>query len=171
LIDPKNTLPDPILLIKKMAAELSKEIDSNTCLIGIPKGGHLIINELKGMLSSSTLDYGLIDTSFYRDDLEISGLKVKEMTTDVMFNIHDKKVILIDDVFYTGRTSRAAINELFDFGRPREILLYVLIDRQSAQLPIKPNYSAFQVSPKKNNYINLEQNNKSLTFRTKIINE
>ena len=95
LKESKNMLPEPSILIQKIATELSKEINSNTCLIGIPKGGHLIINALKEILSATKVDYGLIDASFYRDDLEISGLKVKEMTTDVMFEIKDKKVSLI----------------------------------------------------------------------------
>jgi pyrimidine operon attenuation protein/uracil phosphoribosyltransferase len=171
LKESKNMLPEPSILIQKIATELSKEINSNTCLIGIPKGGHLIINALKEILSATKVDYGLIDASFYRDDLEISGLKVKEMTTDVMFEIKDKKVILIDDVFFTGRTTRAAINEIFDFGRPREILLYVLIDRQSEQLPIKPSYSAHQVSSETNDYINLEEENGRLVFKIRKKNE
>ena len=86
--------------------------------------GAKIIESLQESLPTNT-EYGLIDASFYRDDLDISGLKVKDKTTNINFDINNKKVILIDDVFFTGRTIRAAINEIFDYGRPKEILLYV----------------------------------------------
>ena len=134
-----KTIPSADNLINILSDEISKEIDSNTCLIGIPNGGHLIIESLQESLPTNT-EYGLIDASFYRDDLDISGLKVKDKTTNINFDINNKKVILIDDVFFTGRTIRAAINEIFDYGRPKEILLYVLIDRQLSELPIKPNF-------------------------------
>ena len=119
-----KTIPSADNLINILSDEISKEIDSNTCLIGIPNGGHLIIESLQESLPTNT-EYGLIDASFYRDDLDISGLKVKDKTTNINFDINNKKVILIDDVFFTGRTIRAAINEIFDYGRPKEILLYV----------------------------------------------
>ena len=107
-----KTIPSADNLINILSDEISKEIDSNTCLIGIPNGGHLIIESLQESLPTNT-EYGLIDASFYRDDLDISGLKVKDKTTNINFEINNKKVILIDDVFFTGRTIRAAINEIF----------------------------------------------------------
>jgi len=109
--------------------------------------------------------YGLIDGSFYRDDLDISGVKLKEKTTNIDFDVENKKIILIDDVFYTGRTTRAAINEIFDFGRPKEIKLYVLINRNQNELPIKPSFSAYEANQLENSYINLEENNGKLEFR------
>ena len=130
-------IPSAEKLIKLISDNILKEIDTNTCLIGIPSGGHLIVESLQKLLPTNT-KYGLIDASFYRDDLDISGLKVKDKTTNINFDINNTKVILIDDVFFTGRTIRAAINEIFDYGRPKEILLYVLIDRQLSELPIKP---------------------------------
>ena len=116
------SLPNPTILIDQLYEEIIKVIDINTCLIGIPNGGNLILNELKKKIKMD-INYGLIDCSFYRDDLEASGLKVRENTTSINFNVDGKKIILIDDVFYTGRTIRAAMNELFDFGRPKEIKL------------------------------------------------
>ena len=107
-----KTIPSADNLINILSDEISKEIDSNTCLIGIPNGGHLIIESLQKSLPTNP-EYGLIDASFYRDDLGISGLKVKDKTTNINFDINNKKVILIDDVFFTGRTIRAAINEIF----------------------------------------------------------
>ena len=163
-------IPSADQLISILSDEISKEIDSNTCLIGIPNGGHLIIESLQESLPTNT-EYGLIDASFYRDDLDISGLKVKDKTTNINFDINNKKVILIDDVFFTGRTIRAAINEIFDYGRPKEILLYVLIDRQLSELPIKPNFSACKINISNNTYVDLKNNNGKLEFKIRQIND
>jgi pyrimidine operon attenuation protein/uracil phosphoribosyltransferase len=163
-------IPSADKLIKLISDNILKEIDTNTCLIGIPSGGHLIVESLQKLLPTNT-KYGLIDASFYRDDLDISGLKVKDKTTNINFDINNKKVILIDDVFFTGRTIRAAINEIFDYGRPKEILLYVLIDRQLSELPIKPNFSAFKVNLPRNTYIDLKNQKGKLEFKTRKIND
>jgi pyrimidine operon attenuation protein/uracil phosphoribosyltransferase len=157
-------LPDPEQLIEKLCHEIEKTLDSDSRLIGIPAGGHLIVNKIIKNLSLN-LPYGLIDGSFYRDDLDISGVKLKEKTTNINFDVENKKIILIDDVFYTGRTTRAAINEIFDYGRPKEIKLYVIIDRNQNELPIKPTFSAYEANQLENSYINLEENNGKLEFR------
>ena len=157
-------LPDPEKLIEKLCHQIEKTIDSDSRLIGIPAGGHLIVNKIIKKLSLN-VPYGLIDGSFYRDDLDISGVKLKEKTTNINFDLENKKIILIDDVFYTGRTTRAAINEIFDYGRPKEIKLYVLIDRNQNELPIKPTFSAYESNQLENSYINLEENNGKLEFR------
>ena len=157
-------LPDPEQLIEKLYHEIEKTIDSDSRLIGIPAGGHLIVNKIIKKLGLN-VPYGLIDGSFYRDDLDISGVKLKEKTTNINFDVENKKIILIDDVFYTGRTTRAAINEIFDYGRPKEIKLYVLIDRNQNELPIKPTFSAYEANQLENSYINLEDNNGKLEFR------
>ena len=163
-------IPSAEKLIKLISDNILKEIDTNTCLIGIPSGGHLIVKSLQKLLPTNT-KYGLIDASFYRDDLDISGLKVKDKTTNINFDINNTKVILIDDVFFTGRTIRAAINEIFDYGRPKEILLYVLIDRQLSELPIKPNFSACEINISNNTYVGLKNNNGKLEFKTRQIND
>lgn len=157
-------LPDPEQLIEKLYHEIEKTLDSDARLIGIPAGGHLIVNKIIKKLGLN-VPYGLIDGSFYRDDLDISGVKLKEKTTNINFDVENKKIILIDDVFYTGRTTRAAINEIFDYGRPKEIKLYVLIDRNQNELPIKPTFSAYEANQLENSYINLEENNGKLEFK------
>ena len=164
------SLPNPQDLISLMYSHIIKEIDNETCLIGIPTGGEIILEELKKKLGNN-INSGLIDTSYYRDDLDISGVNVKEKTTSIDFDINGKKVILIDDVFYTGRTIRAAINELFDFGRPKKISLYVLIDRQKNELPIKPDFSAYESIDIDNTYIDLIKNNKELKFEMRSLSE
>ena len=160
--------PEPIILIDKLYEEIVEIIDINTCLIGIPNGGNLILNELKKKIKLD-INYGLIDCSFYRDDLEGSGLKVREKATSINFNIEGKKIILIDDVFYTGRTIRAAMNELFDFGRPKEIKLFVLINREMNELPIKPNFSSCKINLPSHKYIDLIHEDGKLIFRSREI--
>lgn len=116
----------------------------NTVLIGIqPRGVYFsnrIVAELKQQLPASTIPYGLLDITFYRDDVR-KGLHELNQT-DIPFSIEDKNVILIDDVLWTGRTIRAALDALLDFGRPAKVELCVLIDRRfSRQLPIQADYT------------------------------
>jgi pyrimidine operon attenuation protein/uracil phosphoribosyltransferase len=160
------SLPEPTDLIEQLYEEISKDIDINTCLIGIPNGGNLILNELKKKIKLN-INYGLIDCSFYRDDLDISGLKVREKNTSINFNVDGKRIILIDDVFYTGRTIRAAMNELFDFGRPKEIKLFVLIDREMNELPIRPDFSSCKINIPFYEYIDLIKKDEKLIFRSR----
>ncbi|ULQ57913.1 bifunctional pyr operon transcriptional regulator/uracil phosphoribosyltransferase PyrR [Flavihumibacter rivuli] len=115
----------------------------NTCIIGIqPRGVWLsdrIVGEVRNLLPAGKLEYGKLDITFYRDDIR-KELHVPNHT-DIPFSIENKKVILIDDVLYTGRTIRAALDALLDFGRPEKVELCVLVDRRfSRQLPIQPDY-------------------------------
>ena len=115
----------------------------NTVLIGIqPRGVFLsnqIIDEIKKELHAGKVIYGKLDITFYRDDIRKELHNANH--TDIPFSIEGKKVVLIDDVLYTGRTIRAAMDALLDFGRPEKVELCVLIDRRfSRQLPIQPDY-------------------------------
>ena len=116
---------------------------SNSVLIGMqPRGVYLadkIVDQLKKTDSEYNINYGKLDITFYRDDIR-QHLHVPAQT-NISFSIEGKKVILIDDVLYTGRTVRAALDALLDFGRPEKVELCVLIDRKfSRQLPIHPDY-------------------------------
>ncbi len=116
---------------------------SETVLIGLqPRGIYLadkIVNQLKTLNPKYKIKYGKLDITFYRDDIR-KELRIAN-NTDISFSIEDKKVILIDDVLYTGRTIRAALDALLSFGRPKKVELCVLIDRKfSRQLPIQPDY-------------------------------
>jgi pyrimidine operon attenuation protein/uracil phosphoribosyltransferase len=133
------------ITIKRLAHQvLENHINlDNTVLIGIqPRGVFLsdqIVEELKKQISGSKIQYGKLDITFYRDDIR-SELHVPSQT-DILFSIEGKNVILIDDVLYTGRTIRAALDALMDLGRPEKVELCVLIDRRySRQLPIQPDY-------------------------------
>jgi pyrimidine operon attenuation protein/uracil phosphoribosyltransferase len=115
----------------------------NTVLIGLqPRGvffSHRIVEVLQSIAPAPVM-YGQLDITFYRDDIR-KGLHVAN-TTHLPFDVENRKVILVDDVLYTGRTIRAALDALLDFGRPAEVSLCVLIDRRfSRELPIQPDYT------------------------------
>lgn len=114
----------------------------NTVLIGIqPRGIYVsdkIVDELRS-ITTANINYGKLDITFYRDDVR-SQLKLANKT-DIPFSIEGKQVIIIDDVLWTGRTIRAALDALLDFGRPNKVELCVLIDRRfSRELPIQADY-------------------------------
>jgi pyrimidine operon attenuation protein/uracil phosphoribosyltransferase len=134
------------LTIKRLANQvLENNVElENTVLVGIqPRGVFLsekIVSELSTEIDPSKIRYGKLDITFYRDDIR-KELHVPNQT-DIRFSMEGKKVVLIDDVLYTGRTIRAALDALMDFGRPEKVELMVLIDRRySRQLPIQPDYT------------------------------
>ncbi len=115
----------------------------NTVLIGIqPRGVFVsdkVVEEVRRLVLPGTVQYGKLDITFYRDDVR-RELHVPNHT-DIPFSIENKNVVLIDDVLYTGRTIRAALDALLDFGRPAKVELCILIDRRfSRQLPIQADY-------------------------------
>ncbi len=117
---------------------------ANTVIIGLqPRGIFLsdrIVAALKTIVPAEKIHYGRLDITFYRDDVR-NSLHIAN-TTDIPFSIEGKSVILIDDVLYTGRTIRAALDALLDFGRPAKVSLCVLIDRRfSRELPIQPDFA------------------------------
>ena len=133
------------ITIKRLAHQvLENHVDlSNTVLIGLqPRGIFLsdqIVDEIKKETAADKIQYGKLDITFYRDDIR-KGLHIANRT-DIPFSIEGKNVVLIDDVLYTGRTIRAALDALLDFGRPEKVELCVLIDRRfSRQLPRQPDY-------------------------------
>jgi pyrimidine operon attenuation protein/uracil phosphoribosyltransferase len=134
------------LTIKRLSHQLIENHFpfSNTVVIGLqPRGVFLaekIVEQIKAEHPSNSLPYGMLDITFYRDDVH-KGLHAANQTT-INFSIENKHVILIDDVLYTGRTIRAAMDALLDFGRPAKVELCVLIDRRfNRQLPIQPDYT------------------------------
>ncbi len=94
------------------------------------------INEIEGIRPS----VGLMDINLYRDDVDFNPDQPIVRTTEIMFDINEENLILVDDVLFTGRTIRAALSQLIDFGRPRTVQLAVLVDRGHRQLPIRPDY-------------------------------
>jgi len=134
------------ITIKRLAHQVLENNSDleNTVIIGLqPRGIFLsdrIVEEMQKEMPGTGIQYGKLDITFYRDDIR-KQLHVANRT-DIPFSIENKRVVLIDDVLYTGRTIRAALDALLDFGRPEKVELCVLIDRRfSRQLPIQPDYT------------------------------
>ncbi len=137
-------MDNPDIAVDSLLDSMSKEIDTllaataNTgaVLVGIHTGGVWVAAQIRQRLSHS-LPLGELNIAFYRDDFSRIGMHPHVAPSSLPFDIENKHVILIDDVLYTGRTIRAAMNELFDYGRPARITLAVLIDRNEHELPIR----------------------------------
>lgn len=132
-------------ILSRMAHEvIERNRDlADLALVGIRTGGVHLAHRLAGKLKEIegvVLPVGALDITLYRDDLATKREQPTVRKTEIHFDITDKKVILVDDVLFTGRTIRAAMDELIDFGRPCEIQLAVLIDRGHRELPIRANY-------------------------------
>lgn len=107
-------------------------------MIGIHTGGVWVAEAMHQRLNISE-PLGLLDISFYRDDFSQIGVHPNVKPSQLPHNVDGRDIILIDDVFYTGRTVRAALNEIFDYGRPNQVVLGVLIERDGKQIPIAPD--------------------------------
>jgi pyrimidine operon attenuation protein/uracil phosphoribosyltransferase len=129
------TLPDAEQLCQQLAVQLKPRIGAKTAMIGIHTGGAWLAQRLHEILAIREA-LGLMDIAFYRDDYHAQGLHHDPKRTKIPFDVNGRELLLVDDVLYTGRTVRAAMNELFDYGRPESIALVVLADRGGRQLPI-----------------------------------
>ncbi len=122
--------------------ERNKGIE-DICLVGIQQGGVLLARRIASIIESiegKSVEVGTLDISFYRDDIHQTLKQPVVKETDIPCSITDKTVVLVDDVLFTGRSIRSAMDALIDFGRPAQIQLAVLIDRGHRQLPIRPDY-------------------------------
>jgi pyrimidine operon attenuation protein/uracil phosphoribosyltransferase len=129
-------LPDAEQLVTELAEKIRPLIQGKVALVGIHSGGAWLAERLKAILDGD-VPLGALDISFYRDDFEQRGLHPQIKPSHIPFEVEDCHIILIDDVLYTGRTIRGAMNELFDYGRPAKITLAVLIDRGGRQMPVE----------------------------------
>ena len=153
--------------LKKTISRLSSEIIEkvknleNLLLVGIPTRGVNLAEVLEKELFSKTglkIRRGIIDPTLYRDDQSRVGTRLIK-ATDIPTPIEKKEILLIDDVIYTGRTIRAAMDALYSWGRPRRVLLLVMVDRGHRELPIQPDFCGKKVSTNKNESISLCLNN------------
>src|SRR5262245_40332559 len=128
-------LPDAEKLCEQLAAELRPRLTPKSAMIGLYTGGAWLA-ERRHALLGLTEPLGLMDIAFYRDDYHAQGLHHDPKRTKIPFDVNGRELLLVDDVLYTGRTIRAAMNELFDYGRPASIALVVLADRGGRELPI-----------------------------------
>lgn len=139
--------PDAEALYKILATQIKvaiAEMDApagDLALVGIHSGGAWLAERLAADLQLRDR-LGFIDVSFYRDDYAAKGLHAEVKPTQIPFSVDGAVILLIDDVLFTGRTTRAAINELFDYGRPAKIMLAALVDRGGRELPIAADFVA-----------------------------
>lgn len=134
---------------------LERHSQGDIKFVGIHTRGVLVGQRVRELLRPDLgeVPFGSLDISLYRDDLDNLGSMPSLKGTDLPFSIDDSHIILFDDVLFTGRTIKAAIDALTDYGRPRSIELAVLIDRGNRELPIAPNYVGLEVDTTKNDYI------------------
>ncbi len=145
LSDPSSrSLPDAEAQCRQLADLIRPQLANKPALVGIYSGGAWIAERLRELLDLPE-EIGLIDVSFYRDDFAEKGLHPQCKPTVIPFDVEGRHLILVDDVLYTGRTTRAAINELFDYGRPASIALAVLADRGGRELPVAATYGVWDV--------------------------
>lgn len=154
-----KSLPDAEELLARLAEGMRASVTPKTALIGIHTGGVWLAQRLHTELALKQ-PLGTIDVSFYRDDFDSRGLHPKVRPSEIPFEVADVDIILVDDVLHTGRTIRAAMNELFDYGRPRSIRLAALIDRGGRQLPIAAQFVGAEVSVADADQIELKKNEK-----------
>jgi pyrimidine operon attenuation protein/uracil phosphoribosyltransferase len=154
----QTDLPDAEAQCAELAELIRPQLRPNTALVGIHSGGAWIAKRLRELLGESTFpdEIGLIDVSFYRDDFGEKGLHPQIKPTAIPFDVEGRPLILVDDVLYTGRTTRAAINELFDYGRPASIQLAVLADRGGRELPICAEFCTWEIDLDANEELILE---------------
>lgn len=162
-------LPDAEAAFQKLAEKIRGAVPKEIALVGIHTGGVWLAERLKRELGL-TGPLGTLDVSFYRDDFDKIGLHREVKRTAISFEVAGQDVLLVDDVLYTGRTIRAALNELFDYGRPARVRLAALIDRGSRELPIAAEFVGAEVPLAGNQSIELLRDAKG-RFTLKLHNE
>lgn len=149
-------LPDAEALLAQLADRIRPEVNADTRLVGIHTGGVWIAQRLQEMLGIA-VPIGTIDIAFYRDDYKEKGLSAAVRPSDLPFEVEKAEIILVDDVLFTGRTIRAAMNEIFDYGRPTAIRLAALVDRGGRELPICAQYLGQRVEVADDEVIELQR--------------
>ena len=138
------SLPDPEQLLADLAARMRGQVAADAGLVGIFTGGAWVAERLHALLGCK-LPLGQLAVTLHRDDFGRIGLHRESRRSNIPFPVDGREVVLVDDVLHTGRTVRAALNELFDFGRPRAVRLAVLADRGGRELPVAADFVGAQV--------------------------
>lgn len=150
------SLPDVDPLIAQLATAIAPTLMPDTVIVGIHTGGVWVAERLHAMLHCA-LPLGTLDISFYRDDFSRIGLHPQVKPSHLPFDLEGRDILLVDDVLHSGRTVRAAMNELFDYGRPASIRLAVLVDRGGHELPIRPDFAGLTLAVPDHQNINLSR--------------
>ncbi|MHB8623302.1 MAG: bifunctional pyr operon transcriptional regulator/uracil phosphoribosyltransferase PyrR [Sulfuricaulis sp.] len=140
--------------ITRMAEQLQPMLKRHPLMIGIHTGGVWVAERLHQLLAFQE-SLGTLDISFYRDDFTRIGMNPQVRTSHLPVNVEDRHLILVDDVLHTGRTIRAALNEIFDYGRPASVGLACLIERGGRELPIEPQIVGERIKLGKNQHVKL----------------
>jgi len=153
-----------VLRISHEILEKNKGIE-DLCLIGIRNRGVVLAERIRAcirQIEKSLVPVGILDITLYRDDLTLIANQPVVRQTQIPFDITDKKIVLVDDVLFTGRTIRAALDAIIDFGRPANIQLAVLIDRGHRELPIRADYVGKNIptSPQEDVKVILEESDR-----------
>jgi pyrimidine operon attenuation protein/uracil phosphoribosyltransferase len=138
-------------IVSRLAGEVGAKIDlNNLALVGIRRRGVELAARLQDILQkkSGEIPLGILDITLYRDDLSAVAKQPVVRETQIQFDLDGKDILLVDDVLFTGRTIRAALSELVDFGRPRSIKLLALVDRGRRELPIQPDFTGKLIQTK-----------------------
>ncbi|WP_424205809.1 bifunctional pyr operon transcriptional regulator/uracil phosphoribosyltransferase PyrR [Sulfuricaulis sp.] len=138
----------------RMVEQLRPMLKRDPLMVGIHTGGVWVAERLHQMLEFKE-PLGTLDISFYRDDFTRIGMNPQVRTSHLPVNVEDRHLILVDDVLHTGRTIRAALNEIFDYGRPASVMLACLIERGGRELPIEPQVVGEHVKLGKNQHVKL----------------
>ncbi len=152
------SLPSVESLIEKLTQALTPYFsapESQPVIVGIETGGAWIAEQLHQRITPNT-ELGRLNISFYRDDFTRKGLHPTVKPSSLPTDIDDKTIILVDDVLQSGRTVRAAMNEIFDYGRPKKILLVILIDRGEREIPIQADLVGATMQLDSGSHIKLE---------------
>ncbi|MDR2339829.1 MAG: bifunctional pyr operon transcriptional regulator/uracil phosphoribosyltransferase PyrR [Deltaproteobacteria bacterium] len=135
--------------LDRMSHDILRRKDVLPILVGIRRGGVTVADRIQEIIEKKTgqrLQSAIVDINFYRDDWTLARSFPKIGPTQIMFSLEGKRIILVDDVLYTGRTVRAALDALTEFGRASSIELAVLVDRGHRQMPIKADYASFNIA-------------------------
>ena len=152
------SLPSVEPLIEKLGQALTPYFsspDSQPIIVGIETGGARIAERLQQRVAPGA-ELGSLNISFYRDDFTRSGLHPTVKPSSLPTDIDDRTIILVDDVLHSGRTVRAAMNEIFDYGRPQQIILAILIDRGEREIPIQADFVGATLELDSGSHIKLE---------------
>jgi pyrimidine operon attenuation protein/uracil phosphoribosyltransferase len=153
---PGNPLPDAEQLLTALIEQMRPAVGPETGLIGIHTGGVWVAERLHQALKLQT-PLATLDVSFYRDDYQARGLHRDVKRSEIPFEVEGRDLILVDDVLYTGRTIRAALNEIFDYGRPTAVRLATLVDRGGRELPIAAQFAGATLALKSGQSIGLKR--------------
>jgi len=158
-----ESLPDPERLVQSMAEAMRGKLAKDAALVGIYTGGAWVAERLNRALTPGA-PLGLLAVTLHRDDFGRIGLHRESRRSQIPFPVDGREIVLVDDVLHTGRTIRAALNELFDFGRPRAVRLAVLADRGGRELPVAADFLGAKVDVGADEDLVLSNDNGRLRF-------